>query len=332
MFKKKIKMEIPPQTRIEIIHKNFFNLLKEHKITQKKYSEDNNIPESTISKWKSYTSNMNEEHIYQAAKYFNISVNALYYTQQELKEISVLEVNKYDPIMAQQQIVIESLETKISNYLPFIICNIIVLLFFTLLVFENYKSFGDVLLLGLAIFPILSRVIYKITSVDKETYIINYLDQMYYRTDEEINKNFIVLLLSIILQSLLLTALWVCVYYFFDADSFISQCTIYCIFVTLVLNIVCIFQIRKKNKKDIYDVEIDDYLNSIMVFIMTLLLTSLISVHCLFNPERLWVLIIMTPILTLSLLNTILLLRKYSKYKLVLYDQKEDTIRQLFKN
>ena len=150
MFKKKVKMEVIPQSRIEIIHKNFFEQLKRNKISQKKYSVDNNVPESTISKWKKCTSNMNEDHIYQAAKYFNISVNMLYYTEQELKELHVKEVSDYDPIVAQQQAVIELIESKVSDTKWFLIINICLVIEFMMIIsflIDTFNSTWPILLI-----------------------------------------------------------------------------------------------------------------------------------------------------------------------------------------
>lgn len=45
------KKELEFNSRMEVIHSNFFKYLKERKITQKQFAKDNDVPESTVSKW-----------------------------------------------------------------------------------------------------------------------------------------------------------------------------------------------------------------------------------------------------------------------------------------
>lgn len=333
MFKKKVKLEIPPQLRIEIIHANFFNYLKENKISQKKYSEDNNVPESTISKWKSCTSNMNEDHIIQAAKYFNITVNMLYYTKQELKEINVLENTDYDPIMAQQQKVIESIEYKVSESISFLFVNVLLIVFMALFISYFANEYGSfMIMLIFFLFPIVSLLIFKSSMVKQETYIINYLDQIYYKTNAKKNKYFLITLIFYIVQFLLVTGLFICVTYwivkygYYDLLQIIFSISL----VSMIVLIYCLLYQRLKMKEKIYDIEVDDYNHSLVSFVINLVLTICTIPFLVYTLSLPWLIAILLIIPGLSIVNVLLISKKYSMYYLVLYDHKEDSERKLF--
>ncbi|GEM_PF-5457051 len=86
---------------------NFFDYLIRKRITQKNYAQDNNIDESTLSKWKNGSSSPTLDQVKQAAKYFDITVNDLVYTVQEKKKLEVFKDKSYDPIVAQQSVKIK---------------------------------------------------------------------------------------------------------------------------------------------------------------------------------------------------------------------------------
>ena len=333
MFKKKVKLEIPPQTRIEIIHNNFFNYLKENNISQKKYSEDNNVPESTISKWKSCTSNMNEEHIIQAAKYFNISVNRLYYTKQELKEINVLEVNDYNPIMAQQQIVNESIEYKVENTKAYIFISFlfaILLISFVSYWANEYENFLYLLLLF--IMPIISKILFRTTMIEQNTFIINYLDQIYYKTNVKKNKYFLISLIFNFIQLLIVLGLVIyTIYWIVDCGyNALFQTIILCCVISIVLIISCLLHLRNNMKEKIYDDEIADYNYSLASFIMILVLTMSTVPFFVYIVSLPWLLSILVFILALSFANVMFVVKKYSMYDLIIYDHKEGIERKLY--
>lgn len=334
MFKKKIKMDIPSQTRIEIIHTNFFNLLKEKKITQKKYSEDNNIPESTISKWKSYTSNMNEEHIYQAAKYFEVSVNTLYYTQQELKQLSVLEVSEYDPILAQQQVEIEHLDTKVSSYMEFCFASLIIaamLGFFINYLLEDINSIWP--LIFVVALPIISTYLYKSFLIDKQIFIINYLDQIYYKIHNKKNQYF-VLMLIISVISLILGLLGICyIAYFMIVEyyDFLTQLLFLFVSVFTIMSLLNLSNLRLNFKESIYYYEIEGFENTLKIFIVGIVVLLLAIPFSTYYISFAWSIIFFALLPILTFINVILYAKKLGEYKLVLFDQKDNAERELFK-
>lgn len=335
MFKKKVKMEVIPQSRIEIIHKNFFEQLKRNKITQKKYSVDNNVPESTISKWKNCTSNMNEDHIYQAAKYFNISVNMLYYTEQELKELHVKEVSDYDPIVAQQQAVIESIESKVCETKTFLILNLCLVVAFMIIIsflIDTFNSSWPIIFI--IVFPIISHIVGKKTLIDKNTFIINYLDQLYYKTTIKKNKFFIMILVSYLVQISLVVGILVCSVNFILQNGYHELIQIIIAFgcFSFVVLIGSCLHLRPNMKEKIYGDETDDYNYSLAVLTFDLTLTACSLPFFIDIMQNPWFVILPAMLSILSIINVILLANKYSKYHLVLYDQKIDSERELFKD
>ena len=93
---------------------NFFKYLEKMNITQKKYEIENELPASTLSKWKKGILNPSAEQIKQAADFFKITVNDLVYSDEEKKQIEVLADKSYDPIVAQQL-----LDFRIFNSIAF---------------------------------------------------------------------------------------------------------------------------------------------------------------------------------------------------------------------
>ena len=90
---------------------------------------------------------------------------------------------------------------------------------------------------------------------------------------------------------------------------------------------------QKKLKKEIYDDELGGYCATVVNYYSSLtlsvLLVSLISI----NFKEYWYylfFIVLFPLI--SYLEFVLVSKKYSEYKLVYYNQKEDEIRELFPN
>lgn len=332
MFKKKIKMELPHRTRIEVIHSNFFNLLKKNKISQKKYSEDNNVPESTISKWKSCASNMNEEHIIQAANYFNVSVNALYYTEQELKELNVSNDSNYDPIMAQQQIVLETIEDKVDNYKGFLFINLFISLIAMFGVYYLVLEYGEALILLLLIIPLFAIYVYKTVLVYKKTFIINYVDNIYYKIEDTNNKYFVWLIISYVIQIILSFNILCCYLYYGPRSNHDLLVIINFIFNTvyILVLIYSLFTVKKKMKETIYEHEIESYNCSLISSVFCFLFVfSSIPMFFLFYFSH-WPLISLLILPILAIVNVSLLAKKHSEYELVIFDQKENIVRKLY--
>lgn len=169
--------------RQEIIQENFFSYLKLKGITMSAYAQANDLDRTLLSKWKSGVSNMSPEHIYQAASYFSISVNDLYYTKKELLRISAVE-NKFEPQIPQKI-------KLFLNYKPFF-KKPFVLIALLLIISVTLTFIADILKLKSEYFMVLvlSTMIISLFIVmrylrKKEQFIINYTDDIYYQAKLE---------------------------------------------------------------------------------------------------------------------------------------------------
>lgn len=169
--------------RQEIIQENFFSYLKLKGITMSAYAHANDLDRTLLSKWKSGVSNMSPEHIYQAASYFSISVNDLYYTKKELLRISAVE-NKFEPQIPQKI-------KLFLNYKPFF-KKPFVLIALLLIIAVTLTFIADILKLKSEYFMVLvlSTMIISLFIVmrylrKKEQFIINYTDDIYYQAKLE---------------------------------------------------------------------------------------------------------------------------------------------------
>ena len=169
--------------RQEIIQENFFSYLKLKGITMSAYAHANDLDRTLLSKWKSGVCNMSPEHIYQAASYFSISVNDLYYTKKELLRISAVE-NKFEPQIPQKI-------KLFLNYKPFF-KKPFVLIALLLIIAVTLTFIADILKLKSEYFMVLvlSTMIISLFIVmrylrKKEQFIINYTDDIYYQAKLE---------------------------------------------------------------------------------------------------------------------------------------------------
>ena len=319
-------------SRIEIIHENFFKYLEKSKVTQKKYSVDNNVSVSTISKWKTNTSCMNEEHIVTAAKYFKISVNQLYYTEQELKELKVSEDVSYDPIIAQHHVKIkffnDSFKKPFSTVLIQIIVSVILVLFIILTGIlkcpESILLLFGVLIIGFLSFISTHRI---------ETFNINYLDEIFYRIENTKNKNFVLELVLSIFQSILSLLIVVSLLFLkvkSEDNITMVMITFFLGLFALCLMIVGIFLNEKELGELYYDIITPSLQFSYINFHMGLVMSSACICLVPLDLQNNWYLLFSIIIPVLGYIKYHLTLKKYAEYKIVYYEHSTDSNRTLF--
>ena len=306
MFKKVVK-EKQYSSRIEIIHENFF-------------------------KWKNNTSCMNEEHIIQAAKYFKISVNQLYYTEQELKELKVKNDKTYDPIMAQHHITIKFYDDELKKPFGYILYQLIVSILLLLLMevtkdapAERYLMFFSIPVLGL------------ITSINfgrKETFNINYLDDIFYHIDDVKNKHFITNVILNIVQVILVLALivYILIVPINNVDYTTLTIVIFLAFITILFMCIGLFKNKKKLNKEIYEI----FNNYLMIYYLSFHLSLMLTAACVsivpLDFTNNWYLLFVLILPILSYIQYYLTSKKYSEYKIVYYEHKTDSNRVLFED
>lgn len=161
-----------------IVVDNFFKYLKVQGVTQKKYAEDNNIHHSILSKWKNGDSLMSLEYVIQAAKYFDITVNDLVYSEHDKRKLEVLRDKTYSPIVAQQSVIIHEYGRffKVPGALIGFMTLTFVLFVLLSEVLKHNSPYYPVIPIGFI--PVIFLTVYRI-SFEKKTLIINYLDRVF---------------------------------------------------------------------------------------------------------------------------------------------------------
>jgi len=315
-----------------IVVDNFFIYLDRKAITQKKYALDNNIDQSLLSKWKKGDSSPTLDQVKQAAKYFNVTVNDLVYTEKEKKHLEVLADKSYDPILAQQSVKVKLYRDFFKKPLiVFLSCIIIfaLIIFIIILLKDNSPYFSLIIVLGI----FLSLKVIYINSFEDKTFIINYLDDIFYRRKDSENKFY---KWSIVIRVLsLLTA----IYYstlFVDLESatntqkgFLTTLMVLLMFLAFG-SIIAITELPRKFKLEIYDNEIGGY-NSSRLFLLIHFAIFAISIllNIYYFQEYLPFLIISFIMLGLNVFDYIKISLEYSKYVLV-YQENDKNPRELF--
>ncbi len=269
------KKEISKLSRSEVIHNNFFRELEKRKITNAKYARDNNLDKTILSKWKKMTTTMSIEQVHQAASYFNITTNDLYYSLAEKKRIQLLSSNPdYNIIKAQQTIEIKMYTTQFKY--PFDIIKIILFAFVlttTIALFLS-KSSGFWLFVLLVI-PLVGYQFYKTEFGITKTFIVNYLDDIYYKMEKPQNQYFITnLLLHFFSFFLVVSSFVLLVYKDTPSDKNLETMMIFLLLSIAAYGIVIIFTFLVNQpalKEEIYDNEIMPHAFSMVNFYMSLL-------------------------------------------------------------
>ena len=271
--------ELEPITkqRFEIIHRNFFLNLKIKKISFSKYAKDNMLNSSIGSHWKSGKSKMTVDQIYQAADYFDITVNDLYYSDKEKKGIAVLTDSSYDPIIAQKTLNIrlmnDSFENPFTLVLPSVVSYILIT-FITYYLLQSSPYWFLIILMGLYLY----RASFNSIFSNNRTLIVNYLDDIYYKRKSHKNK-YIVLQFLIRVLSIIGVFFVISLTRFnqFDSSSDIRIVLVLYIMFNLIYIVVVAFSFVLMDIK--YSLMIDDnqiqgYMTSITIFNFSLILLS----------------------------------------------------------
>lgn len=299
---------------------NFFLYLKKRNCTQKKYASDNNMDNSTLSKWKTGASNPTVEQLKHAAEYFGITVNDLVYDDEQKKKLEVLADKSYDPIIAQQSTDVRVYDRFFNR--PFMTLSIsaviIIGLGFILFIFRNdfpYLSLGIVLGIPLAFRGVHNHLYYT------KTFIINYLDDIFYYRIDSANKKYIS---SLIVRVLSLMTIF---YYITLLQGFelstnqekgLLLALLFLIMFLLFASIISITDLPKKFKHEIYDREIDAYNSSFFVLLIHLAIFVVAVLLLLYNlSDYLIFFVVSFVFLLLNVREFINLSLEYAKYVLM---------------
>lgn len=188
--------KLDERPREQIISDNFFRLLSERKISAKDYAKAVHIDPSTVSKWKSGKVSMTLDQIEIARKFFDVSIESLYETKEEKEADSLKKDPSYDPIMAQKTITLKDLRfisrTSGKMFTAFYLIGLgLAFIGASLAIFWNQYF----IIMVFVSFPI-ADLIQNLIGGRPNTYVVNWMDDVYYQMDNIKNDYFIPMLVA----------------------------------------------------------------------------------------------------------------------------------------
>jgi len=319
--------------RYQIIHKNFFSYLSKKGISFKKYAEENNVDRSMSSKWKKGTNKMTVDQIYQAAKYFDITVNDLFYTEKEKEKLKVISSGKYDPILAKKTVNIKLYDELFENIKAIFLIAAVTFLILGITAYQLLKSNNSYWILGVLAGIILVRVFVKSSYIRENTYIINYLDYIYYLRKDTKNKHFRI---QLALTLTTLISFFPFIFMISRMQSMVSVDNNIVTSITIVFVIyLCskIFSLvfaERKMEAEISDEQIQAYWVSFLSLMFALSLMTMSIVVTIFNAHVYWGAMVFSGILlTIQSIDFILTSNNFSLYNVV-FEEDEKAPRSLF--
>lgn len=241
----------------------------------------------------------------------------------------------YIPIKAQQTVEIKMYEESFKH--PFDLLGLILFVFvlFTSISFFASKSSGFWMFLLIGI-PMGGYTYYKDEFGHKKTYIVDYLDDIYYKIDKPKNQYFIInLILHIVSLLSVITSFVLFIKKVYPNEENLVTMMIFLLLgmaVYAIVNFFTLFTHQLNLKEEIYDNEIMPHTSSMVNLYMSLLLLA-IGICFLYQYfDDYWYVVVFLLISSiLSLIKYLLLSKKYSEYKLV-HNEYDKEIQKLFPN
>lgn len=317
-----------------VVVDNFMFYLKKKGITQKKYSIDNNLDESIVSKWKKGKSSMTIDQIRQAANYFEITFNDLMYSEDEKRRIEVLLDRSYKPITAQHSIDVEIYDEIFKKPVRLLIRVLISLVVVSLLmyVFRDVSIFSP---LVVVFFVFLVNKEIRKSSIREENFIISYLDDIFYERKEGKNAFFFY---TILIKGLSILAI---LYIMIQATKIPDRTDIsYGLSITLLLLAILQFflitssftETPRHFKSSIYEEDFRPYTSLRLSIIVYASLLSVSVMYIIYDFSDYYLLFIACVILfVINAFDFSKLSMEYSKYSLI-YKENNKKTRQLYPN
>lgn len=306
-----------------VIHENFFKYLDSKSITQKQYAGDHNLDRSLISKWKSGQANMTVEQVYRAAEYLDVTVNDLFYSEKQKTKIHLFNDKSFAPIKAQRILKQRILDEAFSNPLIALIAVVIINLVIgvlSLLLVEKY----DIWMILIVLLGSSGWYAAKYVSESNRTYIVNYIDEIYYtRKETTTSKKWFYSILIIIGFVLIVTQMLLTTIYT-NVDAVVSLLAAIYVLVLLVLflvSIIFLIMIPKKFPSVMYAYEADGFTISRVLMSLAIYESTICAlIIYLSNTLSYYFIAIQIVLSGLFILIYFLVAKQYSEYVLT-YDE-----------
>ena len=322
------KNNVNNMTIDEIVAYNFKRFLAESDMKQKEYAEKHNIDPSVVSKWINGVRPMTMSEVKAAAETFGVTVNDFCYAGAERKKLEVMN-NEYHPIMAQQTIETRLFEDEFSK--PFskiavVLFSFVLTIVISLFLINKSPFWSLIILFG---FVYLYNFIQKEFGT-KKTFVINYVDEIFYYRNDSKNKKFIPTLLMHIISILVLIGL-LFLYISLGIEDLIVI-NILIVLCAIVVNFFSLTGIYRHYDKIMYHNEISSYNMSLVNLCSTLSVVGFSVTLVFTNFKTYWFLIPITIFpLILAVFEFKYTCENYDEYKLV-YKKDNDEMEELFKN
>lgn len=302
---------------------NIERYIKEKNITKKDYCNKINISPSSFSKWKSEVNNITMDSFDKTVDLLGVNSNDLFYSDEEKEKIVLLSnKEKYSKIKTQKIINIKRALPFLNLHMYTILITLFISIVYLVISLVYLKESEFTLLISLLIF-LLIFIIFKDVE-RKEEYIVNYLDDVYYKIE---NCNNQYRKMCIILKIVSFISMFInCFFIIPLIEVSINENYIFMYFsITLlyfIFSLIYTFKTPKKLKEEIYDHETYIYRNSLLIMIFSFVeIIIFISVSIQINNLSVFGLIILLVDLISRIFNYIFISKKFAEYEMVISDE-----------
>lgn len=312
---------------------NLIRYMKEKNISQKQLAKILKVDASTVSKWINEKAIMPIQSIKEAAKYFGLTVNDFIYTLAEREEIVDFKDSAHRPIIAQKTVDMLLIDKAFKQTKSIISVSIVMFAFLgliTKIMLRNSEYFGLVVILGvLFVIKAFNNYFYI-----EKTYIISYLDDIYYTRNNTENPHFIY---SIIVRviSLISIIYYITVFQWIEVVNkevtgllvgltFGLMILLFSLFMSLAI-------VSRNFKKNIYYDEIDGFKNASLFLQIHFMISTYFVLLSIYDYKKFWIMLLVSLLLLfMAYLDFYFSSKDHSMYYLV-YKEK-DKEPQLLKN
>lgn len=321
MRKKKVPSNKP---RSEIITDNVFLYLKEKGKKQKDLAEACFTQESEISKWKSYKNKISLDDLDKIVDFLGVGMEDLYYSQEE-KDRCIPELRKKlnDNLPLTQRLAeihIGAPTYKIHYRVILSTFILLPLLYLFMRVFDTDKGYN---LLISCLLPLIFLIALKLNE-QKETFVVNYLSDVFYKIENPKNQYYIYDLISRIVSliiSLVNGSMIVLLYMKNEPGPKIMILFIFILFY-LIVSIYRLICLKKKYKNEVFYWEMTSYWDKLKSYLYIAVIFNI----CIFIDINIFIIILTVIELVSKGIEYILGSIKNNEYKVILMDENKQII------
>jgi len=312
---------VEDRKREDVIIENIFRLLKERKITQKRYAIDNNMSESILSGWKKQK-NINLSQIIEACDYFQVPLEEIYYTEKELRELNFKRANpNHVHIFAQKIEKIIPYDEQIKRGFINIISALIIFILLCMIVLTDKESRN--FKLGILAIGIISLIIIRITLFYKKDYILNYTDEIVFKIENTKNQFYIKHQIMRVIQIILsIVSIIYSKRHLIGNSNFEHYYLLILNIFFIIFTFIVLLCDKRIFKEKIYYYEFNG-LNRIINASFISLGYVYVIVRFLFEFTNIWIVLLSILILLLSLIILYDCIKKYCEYNKFYVDEEK---------